>query len=97
MREIEEYKTTTNRYVYNRLRKMNLEQTAEIHCSYCGYHKHENSTNKYYEGSYGGKIKYPNWKLVSKNKKQWMMKKLKRKQIWFKDPDYFKFVIAGVV
>jgi len=90
MRPKEEYKTTDNRTVYNRLRKEILEREGNIHCSYCGYHSNENRTSKWYGGSVhvGYKnypntceywvIRYPNWKLVSKQKKQWMVKKVKK-------------------
>jgi hypothetical protein len=93
MRPRQEYKTTTDRYVYNRLRKIILEQDAKIRCSFCGYHKSENSrSKKWYSGmlttDYVGakyhdysqpfehwEVRYPNWKLVSKKPKQWMIKR----------------------
>lgn len=85
MRRIKEYKITTNRSVYNKLRKEYLEKEGKIHCSFCKYHKGENK-NSYYGGFVGktesknnykrNKIKYPSWKLIGKNKKQWMFKKL---------------------
>ena len=69
------YDWTTDRSVYNRLRKERLANCAEIHCSFCGYHRGENATTHYYEifadGSPG---RNPNWKLISKNRKQWMKK-----------------------
>ena len=90
--------TTTNRSVYNRSRKRYLDNVGEIRCSFCPYHRVENSTNKPYGGykrlSFGKRSKgkglwrdktefeqitYPNWKLVSKNRKQWMKKQLKVK------------------
>lgn len=67
---------TTNRGEFNRAYKRHLESTGKIHCAYCRYHKGENKTTKYY-GGYEDDIKYPNWKLVSKNKKQWMKKTIK--------------------
>ncbi len=81
MRNIEEYRTTVNNSVYNKTRKVYLENAkGEISCSWCGYHKNENSSSRYY----GGRIPcgfentwpvvYPCWKLASKNKKQWMPK-----------------------
>ena len=67
-------KTTTNRGEFNRAYKMHLEQTGKIHCSYCKYHRGENDKRKWY-GSFNEKIiRKPNWKLVSKNRKQWMKK-----------------------
>ncbi len=72
--------TTTNRGEFNRVYKFHLEQKGRIRCSYCAYHCGENSSSK----PYGGRkkddeydIRYPNWKLVSKNKKQWMKKPIK--------------------
>ena len=67
-----EYKTTTNRTVYNRARKEMLERRALIRCSYCQYHDNENCTVKGY-----GEGRFPNWKLVSKSRKQWMKKPIK--------------------
>ena len=79
--EIDDYNWTSNSSVYNKLRKLSLEQLGEIHCGYCPYHKGENNTNKWYGTNFninsGKKMKYPSWKLVSKNRKQWMKKKLK--------------------
>lgn len=73
--------TTNNDSVYRKARKRWLE-TSEgcLHCSYCRYHKGENRTTYY--GGYieegesfkDAKIKYPPWKLASKNRKQWMAK-----------------------
>jgi len=78
-------KTTTNRTVFNRTYKQYLERKGRIHCSYCRYHRGENAVKWY--GGYvyddmetcrgkrkGTNTKYPNWKLVSKNSKQWMKK-----------------------
>ena len=73
---------TTNRYEFNRCRKMYLEQKGKIRCCWCGYHVGENQTNKWYGVyDYGDKIfkRYPNWKLSTKNKKQWMDKSIKTK------------------
>ncbi len=95
-----EYKQTTNNYVYNKLRKKMLEQKSKIHCSYCKYHENENNTDKYYgelrsyfkdEENY---FRYPNWKLVSKKRKQWMDKtyrKVVRHSNYF--PDSVEFII----
>ena len=72
--------TTTNRYEFNRTYKQYLEKKGKIKCCYCKYHENENSTDKYY-GNYGWRsddgLRYPNWKLVSKNPKQWMTKPIK--------------------
>jgi len=76
--------TTTNRGEFNRAYKKYLEVSkAGIRCSHCRYHRGENDVdNKWYGGHYDEKIddikvRYPNWKLVSKNKKQWMKKPIK--------------------
>lgn len=84
-------KTTTNRGEFNRAYKLHLEQNGKISCSYCRYHRSENSEKKWYGGYVyddmevcrgrrkGINTRFPNWKLVSKNKKQWMKKPLKKK------------------
>jgi len=71
---------TTNRYEYNRVRKRYLDHVGDISCSWCRYHLGDNLDHKLY-GDYGarGKVRYPNWKLVTKKKKQWMDKELKYK------------------
>ena len=81
--------TTTNRGEFNRAYKTYLERTGKIHCSYCGYHRNENKTSKWYGGIVyddmetccgkrkGTNTRFPNWKLVSKNRKQWMKKPIK--------------------
>jgi len=72
---------STNRGEFNRAYKAHLENTGKIHCSRCKYHDNENKTTKSYGGytRHNGKlpITYPNWKLVSKNRKQWMKKPMK--------------------
>lgn len=70
MKKNQEYKTTSNRYVYNRLRKKKLAD-----CSYCKWHPTfwKFSENDHWK-SYSPDGRKPNWKLVSKNKKQWMKK-----------------------
>lgn len=67
---------TGSRYEYNRLRKKYLTN-REIKCNWCGYHLGDNKEGKWYGGFLDSYIRYPNWKLVSKNKKQWMKKSLK--------------------
>jgi len=75
MKKQEKYKTTSNRYVYNRLRKQRLAS-----CSFCKWHGnfYRMSENDDWE-TYWLNGKKPSWKLVSKNKKQWMKKPLKIK------------------
>lgn len=68
-------KTTTNRGEFNRAYKANLEHCGKIHCSYCKYHRGENR-KKWYGGFNHKSVNYPSWKLVSKNRKQWMKKPL---------------------
>ena len=101
MRFIEELRTTTNNYVFNRVRI-----PYDSQCGYCGcghscastqekyYHVCKKYKNKYSK-EFGYYIKtdnyeivgrFPNWKLVSKNKKQWMNKKLKKK--FYNKEDY---------
>ncbi len=74
--------TTTNRGEFNRAYKAHLEHQGNIHCGFCGYHRGENGEGKRYYDGYerangNTKINYPNWKLVSKNRKQWMKKSIK--------------------
>lgn len=83
-------KTTTNRGEFNRAYKEYLERKGKIHCSYCGYHHNENADGKKWYGGYvyddmevcrgkrkGTNTRFPNWKLVSRNRKQWMKKPIK--------------------
>lgn len=68
---------TTNRSEFNRAYKQYLESKGKIHCSYCKYHRGENDDKNWYGGFKDENkidIRYPNWKLVSKNRKQWMKK-----------------------
>ncbi len=68
--------TTTNRRVYNIARKKYISG-KNGDCSFCKYHRGENYDGKQYGGRKDGRITYPNWKLVSKNEKQWMEKPIK--------------------
>ncbi len=74
---------TTNRGEFNRAYKEYLTHLRNgIHCSRCKYHSSENCDDKWYGGflietNNDNKIRYPNWKLVSKNNKQWMNKPVK--------------------
>jgi hypothetical protein len=69
---------TTNRGEFNRIYKRYLEHVGKIRCSRCGYHRGENCTWDCF-GTYDSieNLKHPNWKLVSKNRKQWMKKTVK--------------------
>lgn len=68
--------STSNSSVYNKARKIYLEQKGEISCSYCPYHRVENYRGKFYGGP-KGKVTMPSWKLSTKNRKQWMDKNIK--------------------
>lgn len=87
-------KSTANRGEFNRAYKLYLEQNGKIRCSICGYNRGENSTDKWYGGyvyddmenchsKKGTHTRYPNWKLVSKNPKQWMKKPTKVKTRYY--------------
>ena len=41
-----EMDNTDSSYVYNRVRKYYLSNTGKIHCTYCRYHRGENSSRK---------------------------------------------------
>ena len=73
--------TTSNSNVYNKARKRYLEHSGKLRCSICGYHRGENDTTKYYgttcSWTGGKKVRYPSWKLKSKNEKQWNKQKTK--------------------
>ncbi len=77
-RPCEELAGTTNRNLFNKLRKRILAQRRAIRCSYCRYNRGENDKNNWYGTRFSwakmahGETKYPNWKLVSKKRKQWM-------------------------
>jgi len=74
MKKIEQYGWTNNRSVYNKLRKYHLQGVGKIRCAWCGYNKNENSNKHWYGGFEEDSVKYPSWKIVSKNRKQWMDK-----------------------
>lgn len=68
MKKFIEYRTTTNSSVYRKLHK-----EAHAHCSFCKWNCGCNNTGKWY--SFGGRE--PNWKLSSKNAKQWNKRTLR--------------------
>ena len=95
MRENVELKRTTNRSVYNKLYKKHLERIGKIRCSICAVHRGENDDNKWYGTIHswrneGEKVRYPSWKLTSKNRKQWMKSplKFKTKAYRYSDKEY---------
>ena len=75
-------KETTSRSEFNGAYKAYLEHTGKIHCGRCPYNRGENDTRKFYsiDTRTNGHImgRHPNWKLVSKNRKQWMQKPTKK-------------------
>lgn len=77
---------TSNRGEYNKSRKIYLEQKGLIHCARCPYHRGENDERKWYGTTFNfvKRVRHPNWKLVSKNCKQWMKKPVKVKKSNFK-------------
>jgi hypothetical protein len=82
-------KATKSRYEFNRAYKCYLEHSGKIHCSLCKYHHGENTDHECYGGYSDENIKYPNWKLVSKSKKQWMLKPMKiTKSYSYKNHEY---------
>ena len=70
--------STTNRGEFNHAYKFYLEHKGKIHCCVCKYHRNENYTGKWYGSRKDEKLKLPNWKLVSKNPKQWIKKPIKK-------------------
>ena len=74
MRYFDEIRETTDNYTYNRLRIPYISA-----CGYCGPGSRCCKTYKhkwYHVSIFNGKQKevFPNWKMVSKNKKQWEKK-----------------------
>ena len=67
--------TTSNRSVYKKARKIYLEQKRHIRCSICAPHRGENDDRKCYgtlrSWTGGKKVRFPSWKLATKNRKQW--------------------------
>ena len=92
MRIYQEYRETTNSSLFRKLHK-----SIHASCDYCSWHGYssENKSWKWYhvyledeKDTYWRKAKkkgegrFPNWKLVSKNKKQWMKKPLIQEKTW---------------
>jgi hypothetical protein len=69
--------TTDNSTVYKRVKRNYLYDYGV--CNYCRPHRGCNC-RVHYGGFAHKKLKYPSWKLVSKNRKQWQDKPLKKKQ-----------------
>lgn len=84
-------KTTTNRTEFNRAYKRYLEHTGKIRCSYCKYNRGENKTTRDYGGFDKDNLKKPNWKLVSKNRKQWMKKPIRCKNTGIRN-NYYEII-----
>lgn len=84
MKKKKTLKTTDNRRVYNQTLRNYLYNFGV--CDYCKPHSGCNR-REHYGGFEDDGLKYPSWKLVSKNPKQWMkkpMKKLERETYWRK-------------
>lgn len=102
MRKIQEFKETTNSRVY---RLLNKEVYSS--CSFCRWHPNfwhpsENQKYKfmhYFENIYTDNIEgvydHYNWKLSSKNKKQWMKKNynMVKKRMYHSDSQYYVTII----
>ncbi len=78
MRRFTEYKETTNTHVYKRIHISNVTGCC-LNCAKRGrrqyyYERYDNTDNKL-------DAKIPSWKLVSKNRKQWMNKPIKFKPL----------------
>lgn len=91
MKKSNEYNTTTNRSVYNKLYKR-----RHASCDYCKWHGPHSENDQWDSYSVSKTVKgretkrYPNWKLVSKNSKQWMEKPLKYKE-YTKRPHFWEY------
>ena len=84
MKKKKELKTTDSSSVYNHTHRNYLYNYGV--CDYCKPHRGCNRRNKY-GGLTHKHLKYPSWKLVSKNPKQWMdkpVKKVEKKLYWRK-------------
>jgi len=62
-RHKKELDTTTNRSVFNKLRKQDLEARGKIRCAWCSYHHGDNYSNNYY-GEYDSGLKEFIWERV---------------------------------
>lgn len=76
------YDTTTDRRTYKICRWKDLKlgpfEYDPLH-RYDHFWRHSDDDDT--KGKY--RTRYPNWKLVSKNKKQWMKKPLKLKHVYY--------------
>ena len=84
MRVYQEYRETTNSPLYRKLHK--IVNASCSHCKWHGYHSENKVWTHYHvyvkdveavnwrRQKKKGEGKFPSWKLVSKNKKQWMKK-----------------------
>jgi hypothetical protein len=77
MKKKQVLQTTDNRSVYNHTLRNYLYNYGV--CDYCSPHRGCNRRN-HYGGFAHKKLKYPSWKQVSKNRKQWMDKPLRKEQ-----------------
>lgn len=81
-------KTTTNRGEFNRAYRSHISKKHGL-CDFCRPNRGCNR-RKYYGGFTNENIKYPSWKLSTKNRKQWMNKSLK-----ITKKDHYKRVLGG--
>lgn len=73
-----EYDITTNNRLYNILHKQKHARCCHCtwHTRWYGYQNENDAWDFYRIDSDRSKTKYPNWKLVSKQTKQWQPKNL---------------------
>jgi hypothetical protein len=84
MKEVKLLQETTCRKEYNILRKR-----LNTSCSFCQWHPtnwHDTENDRWYNFQFEERLGepeqlsyHPNWKLVSKNRKQWMKKKFQKR------------------
>src|SRR3990167_435802 len=93
---IDEYRNTTNRAVFNKLRR----KVMLVGCPLCAPNGGCNRAKKKSYGETGSwrkkkrRVRYPNWKLVTKKQKQWMegtYRKVNEKALWLEGWIKFKF------
>jgi hypothetical protein len=77
MKNKQELKETTNRNLFSKLYKISLNRKGKIKCDRCSFNKGCNTKKKFYGSTFKkNEIRHPSWKLVSKNRKQWMNKNI---------------------
>ena len=101
MRLIKEFKTTTNRSVYNKCYKKYLDGSlGEIKCSCCPYHDGENEDKKWYHLSLSEEDKYEharyasNYNYDKERRPNWKLACKNRKQWMNKDLKLKRFTYS---